>query len=151
SRRQFANARENDRIGRGRTRLRPAHLVIIRSTELELMDKRPLRWRDERARFRIAAAQAGAIQRVKYALRGIRMEIHIEDFARVALTDIMAGMLPLAADARVPQWTMRAVHLIERRTQLTNMAESVDGDSAAALDRGEWEQLRLDLGARVVS
>src|SRR5439155_24752585 len=108
---------------------------------------------DARAGSRNAADQASAIQRVVYALRGIRMEIHIEDFPRVSLTLIMTGVLPLTADARVPQGTRRTIHLVERRTQLAAMRYFVERNATATQavrDRSEREQFRHHLDARLI-
>src|SRR5437667_12855793 len=96
------------------------------------MDKFSRRWRDERASIWVAAAQAGAIQRVIDALRGVRMEVHIEDFPRVTLTHIVPGMLPLTADARITQRATGAIHLAEWRTQLTAMRDLVERYATAS-------------------
>ena len=124
--RELADAREDDRIGRCRTRLRSAHLVIIRIAELELMDTQSAtRRRDERSRCRIAAAQTGATQRVEHTLRSRRVEVHIERVPFVATAAKVAVMLPLAADAEIPE-NRTAIHLAERRAQLATVRDVLD-------------------------
>jgi len=103
--------------------------VIIRIAEGILMNARLSngRW-DERARCRIAAAQAGATQRVEHTLRSRRVEIHVERVPFIAATCKVAVMLPLAADAEIPQ-NRAAIHLAEWRAQLATVRDVVDGQA----------------------
>ena len=112
-----ANASQNDGIGRCRTWLWPADLMIIRVAEVVGNS----RTNELSAR---AAAQASAQQRVIYAFGSIRMEIHIDFILRIAGALIVADVRPLAADARITQ-NLTAVLLAEGRAQLTTMRDVV--------------------------
>src|SRR5262249_41823768 len=81
-RREDAQTREDDRIGRGRTRLWSADLVIIRVAH-------SVRFGRTNEGSVAAAAQTGALQGVKHTLEGTvvgieGMEVHVNGVFRIA-------------------------------------------------------------------
>jgi hypothetical protein len=75
------------------------------------------------------------------------VEVHVEDIARVGLTLVVAGVLPLATDARITQ-DGTAVHLGERRTQLATMRDLVDRQPVW---RSEREDGRSHFDTRLIN
>src|SRR5262249_5056416 len=117
---EYAQTGEDDRISRGRTRLRSADLVIGRVAQA-VGDSRT----DELSTG--AAAQACALEGVEYTLHGtyiglVGMEFRVNGVLRAACTLIMPIMLPLTADARIAQ-DLATIMLIEGRAQLTTMRD----------------------------
>src|SRR5262249_37425334 len=119
---EYAQTREDDRIGWGWTRLRSADLVIgwvAQAVGFSRTDEDSV----------AAAAQASALEGVEYTLNRtciglVSVECRINGVLRVTRALIVAVMLPLTADARIAQ-NQSTIPLVERRTKLTTVRDVV--------------------------
>src|SRR3989442_4051953 len=106
-----ANTAEDNGIGWGRSRLRPAN-AVVRIADDELLTRRGEG--TVLANFRRTAAEASAQECVVVALRRLRVEVNVDLVNRIAAAFVVTMMRPLAADARIAQRARVAILVAER-------------------------------------